>query len=99
ILLTFPDVVFPFLFTLASYVRIIAAILRIPSNMERHKAFSTCSSHLTTAIIFYRTLNIVYMLPRTVPLTQLNKMLSFFYTVLTPLINPLIYSLRNREVK
>ncbi|NXJ72396.1 O1020 protein, partial [Rostratula benghalensis] len=99
IILSFPDVVFPFLFTLASYVCIIADILRIPSTSGRHKAFSTCSSHLTMVIVFYGTLIIVYMLPRTVPLRQLNKIFSFFYTVLTPLINPLIYSLRNRDVK
>ncbi|KAM6360753.1 LOW QUALITY PROTEIN: olfactory receptor 5AP2-like [Pluvialis apricaria] len=99
IILSFPDVVFPLLFTLASYVCIIAAILRIPSSIGRHKAFFTCSSHLTMLIVFYGTLIIVYMLPRTVPLRQLNKIFSFFYTVLTPLINPLIYSLRNREVK
>ncbi|NXW87501.1 OL998 protein, partial [Alopecoenas beccarii] len=99
IILSFPDVVFPFMFTLASYVCIIAAILRIPSSMGGQKAFSNCSSHLTTIIVFYGTLIIVYTLPRTVPLRQLNKMFSFFYTVLTPLINPLIYSLRNREVK
>ncbi|XP_063177720.1 olfactory receptor 2D2-like [Chroicocephalus ridibundus] len=98
IILSFPDVVFPFLFTLASYVCIIAAILRIPSSIGRHKAFFTCSSHLTMVIVFCGTLIIVYMLPRTVPLRQLNK-LFFFHTVLTPLINPLIYSLRNREVK
>ncbi|XP_075027239.1 olfactory receptor 2D2-like [Calonectris borealis] len=99
IILSFPDVVFPFLFTLASYVCIIAAILRIPSSLGKHKAFSTCSSHLTMVIVFYGTLIIVYMLPRTAALRQLNKMFSFFYTVLTPLINPLIYGLRNREVK
>ncbi|NXN38260.1 O1020 protein, partial [Rhinoptilus africanus] len=99
IILYFPDVVFPFLFTLASYVCIIAAILRIPSSIGRHKAFSTCSSHLTMVIVFYGTLIFVYMLPRTVTLRQLNKMFSFFYTVLTPLINPLIYSVRKRDVK
>ncbi|NXV97042.1 OR5BL protein, partial [Calonectris borealis] len=95
----FLDVVFPFLFTLASYVFIIAAILRIPSCVGRRKAVSTCSSHLTVVTVFYGTLIIVYMLPRTAPLRQLNKVLSFFYTVLTPLVNPLIYSLRNREVR
>ncbi|KAM6188759.1 olfactory receptor 11A1-like [Sarcoramphus papa] len=93
------DVVFPFLFTLASYVCIIAAILRIPCSTGRQKAFSTCSSHLTLVTIFYGTLILVYMLPRTAPLRQLNKVFSFFYTVLTPLVNPLIYSLRNREVR
>ncbi|KAM9604139.1 olfactory receptor 5AP2-like [Morphnus guianensis] len=93
------DVVFPFLFTLASYVCIIAAILRIPSSISRQKAFSTCSSHLTLITIFYGTLILVYMLPRRAPLRQLNKVFSFFYTILTPLVNPLIYSLRNREIK
>ncbi|XP_068277729.1 olfactory receptor 9G19-like [Nyctibius grandis] len=93
------DVVFPFLFILVSYVCIIAAILRIPSSTGRQKAFSTCSSHLTLVTIFYGTLFVVYMLPRRAPLRQLNKVFSFFYTVLTPLVNPLIYSLRNREVR
>ncbi|NWT48498.1 OR9G9 protein, partial [Chroicocephalus maculipennis] len=95
----FLDAVFPFLFTLASYVFIIAAIPRIPSHQGRQQAFSTCSSHLTVITLFYGTLIIVYMLPRTTPLRQLNKVFSFFYTVLTHLINPLIYSLRNREVR
>ncbi|KFV56104.1 Olfactory receptor 1020, partial [Gavia stellata] len=93
------DVVFPFLFTLASYICIIGAILRIPSSTGRQKAFSTCSSHLTLITIFYGSLFVVYMLPRTAPLRQHNKAFSFFYIVLTPLVNPLIYSLRNREVR
>ncbi|NXA21841.1 OR6B1 protein, partial [Ibidorhyncha struthersii] len=95
----FLSIIFPFLFTLVSYVCIIAAILRIPSSISRQKAFSTCSSHLIVVTIFYVTLLIVYLLPRTGPLRQLNKVFSFFYTVLTPLVNPLIYSLRNREVR
>ncbi|NWH49844.1 O11A1 protein, partial [Fregata magnificens] len=99
LLLSFLNVVFPFLFTLASYVCIIVAILRIPSSVGRQKAFSTCSSHLTIVTVFYGTLIIVYMLPRTALLRQLNKVFSFFYTILTPLVNPLIYSLRNREVR
>ncbi|KFQ93144.1 Olfactory receptor 1020, partial [Nipponia nippon] len=98
-LLAFLDLIFPFLFTLASYMCIIAAILRIPSGTGRQKAFSTCSSHLTLVTVFYGTLFVVYMLPRTAPLRQLNKVFSFFYTVLTPLVNPLVYSLRNREVR
>ncbi|XP_050770497.1 olfactory receptor 11A1-like [Gymnogyps californianus] len=95
----FLDLIFPFLFTLASYMCIIAAILRIPCSTGRQKAFSTCSSHLTVVSVFYGTLFVVYMLPRTALLRQLNKVFSFFYTVLTPLVNPLIYSLRNREVR
>ncbi|EOA92647.1 Olfactory receptor 11A1, partial [Anas platyrhynchos] len=98
-MLSLLDLVFPFLFMLASYVCIIAAILRIPSRVSRQKAFSTCSSHLTVITVFYGTLIIVYMMSRSVSLRQLNKVLSFFYTILTPLVNPLIYSLRNREVR
>ncbi|KAM9211647.1 olfactory receptor 5AP2-like [Leptosomus discolor] len=93
------DAVVPFLFTVASYGGIRAAILRIPSSPGRQKAFSTCSSHLTLLIIFYGTLILVSMLPTTAALRQLNKVFSLFYTVLTALLNPLIYSLRNREVQ
>ncbi|NXG40059.1 OR6B1 protein, partial [Dromaius novaehollandiae] len=93
LLLCFLTVVFPFLSTLASYICIIAAVLRIPSSVGRQKAFSTCSPHLTVVTVFYSTLIIVYMLPRIPQLRQLNKVLSFFYAILTPLVNPLIYSL------
>ncbi|XP_065419149.1 olfactory receptor 6N1-like [Chrysemys picta bellii] len=89
----------PFLLILTSYVCIIATILRIPSTTGRQKAFSTCSSHLIVVTIFYGTIMIVYMLPKRDTLRDLNKVLSLCYTVLTPLVNPLIYSLRNREVK
>ncbi|XP_062457045.1 olfactory receptor 5B21-like [Rhea pennata] len=96
---SFLDIVFPFLSILASYACIIAVIRRIPSSVGKQKAFSTCSSHLTVVSVFYSTLIIVYTLPRTPQLRQLNKVFSFFYTVLTPLVNPLIYSLQNREVR
>ncbi|XP_039353378.1 olfactory receptor 11L1-like [Mauremys reevesii] len=89
----------PFLLTLASYVCIISAILRIPSTTGRQKAFSTCSSHLIVVTIFYGTLVIVYLLSSSDALKDLNKVFSVFYGVLTPLVNPLIYSLRNQEVK
>ncbi|XP_077171371.1 olfactory receptor 5G9-like [Paroedura picta] len=89
----------PFLLTLTSYAYIISAIVRIPSASGRQKAFSTCSSHLIVVSLFYGTIIIVYMLPKTETMQDLNKVFSLFYTVLTPLINPLIYSLRNREVK
>ncbi|CAM4550921.1 unnamed protein product, partial [Lepidochelys kempii] len=62
------------------------------------KAFSTCSSHLILVTIFYGTLMIVYMLPDRATVGNLNKVFSVFYTVLTPMVNPLIYSLRNKEV-
>ncbi|XP_044840287.1 olfactory receptor 11A1-like [Mauremys mutica] len=89
----------PYLLTLATYVCIITTILRIPSTSGKRKAFSTCSSHLIVVSIFYGTIMIVYMLPKTDTLRDLNKVFSVFYTVMTPMVNPLIYSLRNREVK
>lgn len=92
---TFP----PFLLTLTSYVYIIVAILNIPSTTGRQKAFSTCSSHLIVVFVFYGSLIIVYMTPRTAIRRDIQKFLSLSYTVLSPLINPFIYSLRNKEVK
>ncbi|XP_032652663.2 olfactory receptor 6N1-like [Chelonoidis abingdonii] len=89
----------PFLLTLTSYVCIITTILRIPSTTGRHKAFSICSSHLIVVTIFYGTLMSVSMLPTLDTLRVLKKVLSLCYMVLTPLVNPLIYSLRNREVR
>ncbi|XP_053120538.1 olfactory receptor 2AP1-like [Hemicordylus capensis] len=92
---TFP----PFLLTVTSYIFIISAILRISSDSGRQKAFSTCSSHLIVVTIFYGTLMIVYLLPDGPILSSSTKAVSVFYTILTPMINPLIYSLRNKEVK
>uniref|UniRef100_A0A8D0BN08 Olfactory receptor n=1 Tax=Salvator merianae TaxID=96440 RepID=A0A8D0BN08_SALMN len=89
----------PFILTLTSYGHIILAVVRIPSTVGRQKAFSTCSSHLMVVCIFYGAIMIVYLLPRTNELRDGNKVFSLFYAVLTPLLNPLIYSLRNREVK
>ncbi|XP_044300482.1 olfactory receptor 6B1-like [Varanus komodoensis] len=89
----------PFVLTVMSYICIISKILRIPSVTGRQKTFSTCSSHLIVVTIFYGTLMIVYILPESKELMNLNKVLSVFYTILTPLLNPLIYSLRNQEVK
>ncbi|XP_005509312.2 olfactory receptor 5P55 [Columba livia] len=89
----------PFLLTFSSYLYIIATVMRIPSATGRKKAFSTCSSHLIVVILFYWSILTVYVLPHHDTQTSPNKVLSVFYTILTPLVNPLIYSLRNREVK
>ncbi|XP_065270990.1 olfactory receptor 5AP2-like [Emys orbicularis] len=89
----------PFLLTLMSYVCIINTILRIPSTTGRQKTFSTCSSHLIVVSIYYGTLLVVYMFPTTNILSDFKKVLSVVYTVLTPLVNPLIYSLRNKVVQ
>ncbi|XP_013909864.1 PREDICTED: olfactory receptor 5G3-like [Thamnophis sirtalis] len=88
----------PFLLTLISYICIIGTIIKMKSNTGRQKAFSTCSSHLMVVCLYYGTLIIVYVLPDSPTLRPLNKIFSIFYTVMTPLVNPLIYSLRNKDV-
>ncbi|XP_044841779.1 olfactory receptor 1020-like [Mauremys mutica] len=98
-ILSFLFFLVPFLLTLMSYICIVTTILRIPSTTGRQKAFSTCSSHLIVVSIYYATLLIVYMFPTTDILNDFKKILSVVYAVLTPLVNPLIYSLRNKEVQ
>ncbi|XP_062992618.1 olfactory receptor 5J3-like [Elgaria multicarinata webbii] len=88
-----------FMLTIASYICIISAILKIPSTSGRRKAFSTCSSHLIVVTIFYGSLMIVYLLPDSPIMGGSSKVLSVFYTILTPMVNPLLYTLRNKEVK
>ncbi|NXG70551.1 O11A1 protein, partial [Baryphthengus martii] len=89
----------PFLLTLVSYVFIITTVLRMSSTTGMQKAFSTCFSHILVITVFYGNLIIVYVLPKNRTLRTLNKVFSVFYTVVTPLLNPFIYSLRNTEVK
>ncbi|KAM4663599.1 olfactory receptor 8I2-like [Discoglossus pictus] len=88
-----------FLLTLTSYVCIISTILKISSAKGRQKAFSTCVSHLTVVILFYGSLLIVYMRPTPYYSSTQAKPLSLLYTVLIPLCNPLIYTLRNNDVR
>ncbi|XP_054849725.1 olfactory receptor 10A7-like [Eublepharis macularius] len=99
LIFTFVFTLPPFVLTLLSYISIIVSILRISSTTGRQKAFSTCSSHLTVVALYYGTLMLVYLLPRSKNLTEVKKVFSLFYTVLTPMVNPFIYSLRNMEVK
>ncbi|XP_075700752.1 olfactory receptor 2G3-like [Rhinoderma darwinii] len=87
-----------FVLTLSSYVHIISTILKIRSSQGRQKAFSTCGSHLTVVIIYYGTLMIIYLQPRSYS-PEIDKTLSLLYTVVTPMLNPIIYSIRNKEVK
>ncbi|XP_045324141.1 olfactory receptor 2S2-like isoform X1 [Leopardus geoffroyi] len=95
----------PVLFISVSYVFIIATILRIPSAEGRKKAFSTCSAHLTVVVIFYGTLFFMYRKPKSKdPLGAdkedlSDKLIPLFYGVVTPMLNPVIYSLRNKDVK
>ncbi|XP_036732964.2 olfactory receptor 1038-like [Manis pentadactyla] len=84
---------------LISYLYIVAAILRIQSAEGRCKAFSTCASHLTAVTVFYGTLIFMYLQPKSSHSLDTDKMASVFYTIIIPMLNPTIYSLRNREVK
>ncbi|XP_074838694.1 olfactory receptor 6F1-like [Carettochelys insculpta] len=88
----------PCLLTLTSYICIITTILRIPSTTGRQRAFSTCSSHLIVVSVFYGTVIAVYVFPTGNTPKILHKLFSLVYAVLTPMINPVIYSLRNKEV-
>ncbi|XP_014425647.2 olfactory receptor 8U9-like [Pelodiscus sinensis] len=84
---------------LLSYVCIISTILRIRSAKGRYKAFSTCACHLTTVVILYGTLLFMYFRPSSSYSMDVDNMASVFYSLVIPMLNPLIYSLRNREVK
>ncbi|XP_040197775.1 olfactory receptor 11L1-like [Rana temporaria] len=92
-------VVIPFFIIIVSYAYIISTILKIPSVTGRQKVFSTCSSHLTVVCIYYGTLVCVYLIPNRGQTRDITKLISLLYTVVTPMINPLIYSLRNQELK
>ncbi|XP_029471672.1 olfactory receptor 1-like [Rhinatrema bivittatum] len=89
----------PFVFIVASYVRIISTILQIHSSEGRYKAFSTCSSHLTVVALFFGTIFFTYFRPTSVNALEKESVVTVMYTVLTPLFNPFIYSLRNNEMK
>ncbi|KAM4828232.1 olfactory receptor 8D4 [Thomomys bottae] len=84
---------------LISYACILTSILRIHSRAGRARAFSTCSSHLTTVLVFYGSLMSTYLKPASGPAVLQEKVASVVYTTVIPMLNPLIYSLRNRDVK
>ncbi|XP_062993357.1 olfactory receptor 5A1-like [Elgaria multicarinata webbii] len=89
----------PFIMTLVSYIYIISTILKIPSLKGRSKAFSTCSSHLIVVCLLYLSAFFRYMKPSSKSLTDLDRVISIQYLILTPVLNPIIYSLRNKEIK
>ncbi|KAG8563809.1 hypothetical protein GDO81_005562 [Engystomops pustulosus] len=89
----------PFFLIILSYVIIFLTIIRIPSETGRQKAFSTCSSHLASVCTYFGSILILYLVPSHQRSVEVNKILSLFYTVLTPLCNPIIYSLRNQEIQ
>ncbi|XP_041503071.1 olfactory receptor 10AG1-like isoform X2 [Microtus oregoni] len=91
-------VALPFMLILASYTKIIATILRLPTATGRAKAFSTCSSHLLVVFLFFGSATVTYLRPKSTHSPGIDKLLSLFYTIVTPMFNPLIYSLRNKDV-
>ncbi|XP_008585346.1 PREDICTED: olfactory receptor 10A3-like [Galeopterus variegatus] len=96
---TISIIMVPFLLILLSYLQILFAILKMPSTTGRQKAFSTCASHLTSVTLFYGTASLTYLQPKSGYSPETKKAMSLAYTLLTPLLNPLIYSLRNNEIK
>ncbi|XP_049713381.1 olfactory receptor 150-like [Elephas maximus indicus] len=93
------DIFGPGLTILGSYISIAASILQICSTARRSKAFSTCCSHISAVPIFYGALAIMYLQPSKVRSMDQGKVSSVFYTIIVPMLNPLIYSLRNKDVK
>ncbi|XP_064904188.1 olfactory receptor 14J1-like [Columba livia] len=88
-----------FVFIVVSYVQILRAVLRIPSEQGRHKAFSTCLPHLAVVSLFLSTGMFAYLKPPSISSPSLDLVLSFLYSVVPPAVNPLIYSMRNQELK
>ncbi|XP_064496242.1 olfactory receptor 14J1-like [Pseudopipra pipra] len=88
-----------FIFIVFSYVQIFRAVLRIPSQQGRHKAFSTCLPHLAVVSLFLSTAFFAYLKPPSISSPSLDLALSVLYSVVPPSLNPLIYSLRNQELK
>ncbi|KAM9714969.1 olfactory receptor 11G2-like [Dama dama] len=88
-----------FLFILCSYALVILAVVRLPSAASKRKAFSTCASHLAVVILFFGSVMVMYVSPGSGHPVKEQKIVTLFYAVITPLCNPLIYSLRNNEMK
>ncbi|NXU91426.1 O10A5 protein, partial [Xiphorhynchus elegans] len=97
--ITLVFIVLPCCLIVLSYVKIIRAILKIPSVVGKHKAFSTCSSHLVVLTLFCGSATVVYLKGHSRDSGDPDKYFALFYTIVTPMFNPLIYSLRNQEVR
>ncbi|KAM4881049.1 olfactory receptor 11G2-like [Thomomys bottae] len=91
--------IIPFLFIMGSYVLVLAAVLKVPSASGKRKAFSTCGSHLAVVSLFYGSVLVMYGSPTSEHEAGMQKIVTLFYSVLTPLLNPVIYSLRNKDMK
>ncbi|XP_068930049.1 olfactory receptor 1L4-like [Petaurus breviceps papuanus] len=96
---TLAVIVTPFLCIIFSYLRIIAAILKVPSASGKWKTFSTCGSHLTIVVLFYGSIIYVYFRPLSSYSVVKDRVATVMYTVVTPMLNPFIYSLRNKDMK
>uniref|UniRef100_A0A669R0U1 Olfactory receptor n=1 Tax=Phasianus colchicus TaxID=9054 RepID=A0A669R0U1_PHACC len=88
-----------FLFIVVSYVQIFRAVLRMPSEQGRHKAFSTCLPHLAVVSLFLSTAMFAYLKPPSMSSPSMDLVVAFVYSVVPPTLNPLIYSMRNQEIK
>ncbi|XP_073438933.1 olfactory receptor 1500-like [Dendrobates tinctorius] len=86
-------------FIILSYIQIILVVLKIPSNTGRKKVFSTCGSHLTVVILYYGSVISIYVRPNHGYTFVFDKYLSVFYAIVTPFLNPIIYSLRNKNIR
>ena len=88
-----------FVFIVVSYVQIFAAVLRIPSEQGRHKAFSMCLPHMFVVTLFVSTLMFAYLKPSSLSSPSLDLVVAVLYSVVPPTVNPLIYSMRNQELR
>ncbi|XP_064903969.1 olfactory receptor 14J1-like, partial [Columba livia] len=88
-----------FVFIVLSYVQILRAVLRIPSEQGRHKAFSTCLPHLAVVSLFISTIMFAHLKPPSISSPWLDLVVSVLYSLVPPAVNPLIYSMRNQELK
>ncbi|XP_023581550.1 olfactory receptor 10K2 [Trichechus manatus latirostris] len=91
--------VIPLSLILVSYIHVISAILQFPSTLGRYKAFSTCASHLMVVTVHYGCASFIYLRPQSNYSSSQDALISMSYSILTPLFNPMIYSLRNKEFK
>ncbi|XP_028640155.1 olfactory receptor 1468-like [Grammomys surdaster] len=94
-----PLIVIPFLLIVVSYVQIVTSILKVSSTRAIHKVFSTCGSHLSVVSLFYGTIIGLYLCTSANNFTVKEASIAMMYTVVTPMLNPFIYSLRNRDIK
>ncbi|NWQ93094.1 O1013 protein, partial [Burhinus bistriatus] len=93
------NVILPSTLILTSYASILVAVLKMRSAEGQHKAFSTCAAHLTAVTLYYGSIRFIYARPSSTYVLGRDKVVSVFYTVVIPMLNPFIYSLRNQEVK